>query len=125
MKIVVKKSPKSNKKFRAIFDDSNYVDFGAKGYSDFTIHKDPMRMRRYVGRHGGIVSESLLGEEDPNRVLNRMRKVRRSFKEDWSKSGIKSAGFWSRWFLWSEKTPQKAAKLIEELFDVKTTLKGF
>lgn len=125
MKIVVKKSPKSTKKFRVIFDDSKYVDFGARGYSDFTIHKDPMRMRRYVDRHGGIIPQSILNETDPNRVLSSMRKVRRSHKENWGKSGIKTPGFWSRWFLWSEKTPQKAAKLIEELFDVKTTLKGF
>jgi len=122
MKIIVKKSPKSTKKFRAIFDDGNYVDFGARGYSDFTIHKDPMRMRRYVGRHGGIVPPSVINENNPNRVLNSMRKVRKSRKENWGKSGIKTPGFWSRWFLWSEKTHQKAIKLIEELFDVKTTL---
>lgn len=125
MKIVVEKSPKSNKKFRVFFEDGDFVDFGARGYSDFTIHKDPLRMRRYVDRHGGIISQGILNEKNPEKVLKLMRKVRRSHKENWGLSGIKSAGFWSRWLLWSEKTPQKAGKLIEELFGVRTTLKGF
>ena len=125
MKIVVERSPKSTKKFRVFFGDGTHVDFGAKGYSDFTIHKDPLRMRRYVDRHGGIISQRIIDEDDPEKVLKLMRKVRRSHKENWGLSGIKTAGFWSRWLLWSEKTPQKAANLIEELFGVKTTLKGF
>lgn len=125
MKIVVKRSPKSTKKFRVFFDDGDFVDFGARGYSDFTIHKDPLRMRRYVDRHGGIISQQILNENNPEKVIKLMRKVRRSHKENWGKSGIRTPGFWSRWFLWSEKTPQQAANLIEELFGVKTILKGF
>ncbi len=39
----------------------------------FTIHKDEERKLRYIKRHNN---------------------------ENWTKSGINSAGFWSRWMLW-------------------------
>ena len=52
------------------------VHFGANGYSDFTIHKDPERMKRYDARH--------------------------KTNENWTKSGIYTAGFWSKWILWSK-----------------------
>ncbi len=51
--------------------------FGAAGYSDFTIHKDEERKLRYINRHNN---------------------------ENWTKSGINSAGFWSRWLLWNLPT---------------------
>lgn len=54
------------------------VQFGAKGYSDFTKHKDEERKKRYDSRH----------------------KVR----ENWGKSGIETAGFWSKWILWNKPT---------------------
>ena len=34
-------------------EDGKKVRFGARGYSDFTLHGDPKRMMRYVVRHGG------------------------------------------------------------------------
>lgn len=48
------KSPSVKHKYRVIFPDKRAVDFGAKGYSDYTIHKNPVRMRAYVVRHGGL-----------------------------------------------------------------------
>jgi hypothetical protein len=50
----IKKSPKAEKKLRASFCKQGKiknVDFGAKGYSDFTIHKDIERRNRYKKRH--------------------------------------------------------------------------
>ncbi len=50
----IKKSPKKDKKLRASFCKNGkirHVDFGAKGYSDYTIHKTPSRKRRYIQRH--------------------------------------------------------------------------
>tara|TARA_R110000744_G_scaffold164103_1_gene281197 strand:- start:1685 stop:1987 length:303 start_codon:yes stop_codon:yes gene_type:complete len=52
----IKKSPKKEKKFRAIFKDTNgkiikQTDFGSAGMSDFTIHKDKDRRKRYRNRH--------------------------------------------------------------------------
>lgn len=93
MKIKLKKSPNKKKKFRVIFPDNSHVDFGAVGYSDYTIHKNPNRMKLYLKRHG-------------------------SGKEDWTKKGIKTAGFWSRWLLWSKPSLTEAKKLIENKFNL-------
>ena len=87
------KSPNKRKKFRVMFEDGSKVDFGAAGYSDYTLHKDPKRMKRYLARHAA--------------------------RENWSKKGIKSAGFWSRWLLWSKPSLQKAKQLITRKFQLK------
>lgn len=52
-------SPKPNKKYRALFDDGTYTDFGANKlvdgkyvpYDDYTIKKDPDQAERYRKRH--------------------------------------------------------------------------
>ena len=55
MQVKVVRSPNRKKKFRAILEDGRTVDFGARGYSDYTKHKTPSRMRSYVLRHGGRI----------------------------------------------------------------------
>lgn len=81
------------KKFKAVFFDdktkkkTKSVSFGFAGMSDFTKHKDPDRQKRYVDRH---------------------RK-----HEDWTRSGKHTAGFWSRWLLWSDPSFSKALKITE------------
>jgi len=65
-------------KFKAVFPEGRTVHFGARGYSDYTMHKDSTRMKRYVIRH------------------------RR--RENWGRSGRYTPGFWSRWLLWSRPT---------------------
>lgn len=89
--IVLTKSPKAQKKWRASFPDGTHVDFGARGYSDYTIHGDPQRMRRYVARHarGG---------------------------ETWTRAGLKTPGFWARWLLWSRPSIEEAVKFMEKRF---------
>ena len=52
--VKIARSPKKDKKFRATFERDGRVknvDFGAKGMSDFTLHKDPARKRNYIARH--------------------------------------------------------------------------
>ena len=71
----IRPSKKKNKKYDAIYSDGKSVSFGAKGYSDYTIHKNPERKRRYLARH--------------------------KKRENWTKSGMKTAGFLSRWILWN------------------------
>ena len=48
-------SNNKNKKYDALIHKSDgktkTVSFGAKGYSDFTIHKDEQRKQRYLDRH--------------------------------------------------------------------------
>jgi len=76
--VYLKKSNRSGKKYM-VYVDGKTIHFGATGYSDYTKHKDSSRMKRYSARHsrGG---------------------------ETWSKSGIKTAGFWSKWLLWNKPT---------------------
>ena len=64
-----------NKKFDAIIGNKT-VSFGAAGYSDMTQHKNPDRKSNYIRRH--------------------------EKNENWSKDGIKTAGFYSRWVLWNK-----------------------
>ena len=93
MKVTLEKSPRKNKKFRVTFEDGVHVDFGQMGYSDYTIHKDPERMKRYLVRH-------------------------RRGHEKWGMNGVRTAGFWSRWLLWSEPTLEGAKKLIRKRFGI-------
>jgi hypothetical protein len=93
MKVKLIKSPKPEKKWRVLFEDGKHVDFGQKGYSDFTIHKDPMRMKRYLTRHSGM-------------------------GETWGVRGVRTAGFWSRWLLWSKPSLRDAKRLMSNKFDI-------
>ena len=89
------KSPRRDKKFRVIFGDKTHVDFGQKGYSDYTIHKDTERMHRYLVRH-------------------------RRGHEQWGIKGVKTAGFWSRWLLWSKPSLVGAKNLMKKKFGIYT-----
>ena len=92
MKVKLIKSPKLLKKWRVLFENGSHVDFGASGYSDFTIHKDPERMKLYIDRHHS--------------------------NEIWDITGIKTAGFWSRWLLWSKPSLPEAKKLLYKKFGI-------
>lgn len=55
-KVQIKKSTKKEKKLMAIFTDCSdgtktTTHFGASGYSDYTLHHDPLRKQRYINRH--------------------------------------------------------------------------
>ena len=49
----LRKSKKKGKKYDVIYK-GKIISFGAKGMSDFTIHKDPARRDRYRTRHSKI-----------------------------------------------------------------------
>jgi hypothetical protein len=74
--VTVKKSGRPDKKYTAVLSytdgKTKKVNFGAKGYEDFTIHKDPERKERYLARH----------------------------KND--STSIETAGFWARDLLWNK-----------------------
>ena len=89
--ITVKKA-RAPKKFKVIVDGKE-IEFGASGYSDFTKHKDEDRKELYLKRH--------------------------QKRENWDKSGIKTAGFWSRWALWNKDTLDKSLKDVGRRFNVK------
>ena len=118
MRVRIVRSPNSKKKFRAILEDGKTVDFGARGYSDYTKHKTPSRMRSYVLRHGGQIPKRIIAERDPNKIQNLMLDVNRSDKEDWKMSGINGAGFWSRWYLWSFPTTGDVKRFMSNRFGI-------
>ena len=125
MRVVIHKSPMSDKKFRATVYDRgkvDVVDFGGAGYSDYTLHGDAFRMRRYVVRHGGNVPVRLLSSTSRNEVQKKMLRVVSSDTESWGIRGIRSAGFWSRWLLWSFPDIRDAARFIEKRFSVEVDL---
>lgn len=124
MKLTLSKSPNKRKKFRIVFQNGNAVDFGANGYSDYTIHRNPVRMRSYIQRHGGKIKLSTLLETDLNRIHERMLEVLDSSSENWQRSGIDTPGFWSRWLLWSMPSLSKGINFVESKFNlqIKTDL---
>ena len=72
--VKIARSPRPEKKLRAYFSDGTHTDFGATGYSDYTLHKDKMRKNRYDSRHKS--------------------------REDWNNP--KTAGSLSKWVLWNK-----------------------
>jgi len=82
MDIVISKSNKPEKKYKAIIDGRKTIHFGSSSHSDFTRHKDTERKQRYINRH---------------------RK-----NEDWTKSGVETAGFYSKHILWNKPTIEKS-----------------
>lgn len=83
--IKITKSNKPDKKMMAIFENcqsgrEKTTHFGAKNYSDFTIHKDQERKKLYLARH--------------------------KKNENWNNPT--SAGSLSRWILWN-KTSLRAS----------------
>ena len=86
------KSDKPDKKYYIITDSNKKVYFGAAGMSDFTHHKNEQRKQRYIDRH--------------------------KKNETWSKSGIDTAGFWSRWLLWNLPSIKASYADIKRRFNI-------
>lgn len=84
--------PATNKKFKyfILTSTGKKIHFGSSDYQDFTIHKDPERKQRYINRH--------------------------QKRENWGKSGINTAGFWSRWLLWNKPTIKESYDDIKKRF---------
>ena len=96
MKVEIKPSTNNNKKYMAIFydDNSNRIKtthFGAKGMSDFTIHKDKERKERYLKRH--------------------------QKRENWN--APMTAGALSRWILWNKPTLKGSIRDYKKRFNLK------
>jgi hypothetical protein len=84
------KSDKPEKKYYIITKSEKKIYFGAAGYSDFTKHKDEARKQRYIKRH--------------------------EKNEDWSKSGIDTAGFWSYFYYGTNQALKKVMKILKNDF---------
>lgn len=97
MKITFKRlvhSPIDGKKWRVVLLNEqgreHHVDFGATGYEDYTQHKDPKRKMLYMLRHKS--------------------------REDWTKSGVFTAGFWSRWLIWNKSSISASLNDVKSRF---------
>lgn len=87
--VSIKPSSDKMKKYDATFlySDGNQrkVSFGAAGYSDYTMHKDEERKKRYITRHSPREASLWYRRPDSPAAL-------------------------SRWILWEELTLQKAVQ---------------
>ena len=91
------KSDKPDKKFFIITSSGKKVYFGAAGYNDFIIYN------------------SNEGKEKADK-MKRAYITRHSKSENWGKSGIDTAGFWSRWLLWNKPTIRESYEDIKKRF---------
>jgi hypothetical protein len=114
--VKITKSKKKDKKFTVCFENGTEIHFGANGYSDYTIHKDPKRMRNYLIRHGGLLTNNMKRITDSVSIHKAMLEVIESDKEVWDLNGLHTAGFWSRWFLWSFPTTREVQKFMKQKF---------
>lgn len=79
------KSDRPDKKYYIITRSGRKVYFGAAGYEDYTIHKDPKRKEAYITRHRN--------------------------NENWDDPD--TAGYWALKYLWSYPTKTEAYKHIK------------
>ena len=87
--VVITPSRNKLKKFDAIINGTKTISFGARGMSDYTIHKDEARKNLYLNRH---------------------RK-----REDWGDAY--SAGFYSRWVPWNKPTLKESIDDLNKRFE--------
>tara|TARA_R110002126_G_scaffold80830_1_gene199803 strand:+ start:379 stop:675 length:297 start_codon:yes stop_codon:yes gene_type:complete len=95
IKVVIKKSTTSGKKYTAIFYENDKkiktTHFGATGYSDYTLSKDKEQRDRYRNRH----------------------------KKDLRTGDYKRAGFLSYYILWGNSTSiRENIKLYKSRFNL-------
>ena len=93
MEVAITPSKKKDKKYDANIktkDSNKHISFGAKGYEDFTTHQDPKRKDRYISRH--------------------------KKREDWTKSGADTAGFYSKHLNWNKPTFNESFKDLKRRF---------
>jgi hypothetical protein len=81
------------KRYQITTPEGKNIQFGSRAHENFTIHGDEKRKTSYLKRH--------------------------SKNENWTKSGIDTAGYWSRWLLWNEPTIDESIKDIEKRFGIK------
>ena len=82
------KSDKPEKKYYIITKSDKKIYFGQANASDFTLHKNEARKQLYINRHKN--------------------------NENWTKSGIDTAGFWAFRYLWSYPTKKEAYEYIKK-----------
>ncbi len=93
IEVKLTKATNPAKKYKVIVEKDGKkktIQFGQKGASDYTKNGDKERRERYDKRH--------------------------KKREDWSITGIDTAGFWSKNLLWNKPTISGSIKDIEKRF---------
>ena len=85
----VARSSRTANKWQALVGNRT-LHFGAAGAEDYTMQGDKERKTRYLSR--------------------------RAANEDWTKSGVHTANFWSRWLFRKESSPRASAFDIKRRF---------
>ena len=88
--VVISKSDKPDTKLKVVIDGRKTVHFGQKGASDYTKHNDTERKKSYIDRH--------------------------KTREDWTKSGVETAGYYAKHILWSKPTVEESIKDLNKRF---------
>ena len=91
MIVDLRRSSRRDKKWMVNVNNKT-IHFGSKNMSDYTIHKDPDRKANYISRHAK--------------------------RENWNRSGIHTAGFWSKHLLWNKPSLKDSIKNIEKTFNI-------
>jgi hypothetical protein len=86
-------SPRKNKKYRAIFDDNTYIDFGLLGSSTYLDHLDKNKRSNYWKRH--------IANETENELLHWL---------------IPSPSVLSAFLLWNKETLQDSINDLNKLW---------
>ena len=78
-------------------DDMSH-NFGDSRYKNFTDHQDEAKKKSYLARFGAT--------------------------SDFTKNGIHSSSFWSRWLLWNKPTLKESIKDVEKRFNIQIVTKS-
>lgn len=95
------KPKRANKKYKVVLYEEGEkvgdVEFGQKDASDFLIHKDKERRRRYIDRHSNEREKGLWR---------------------FSKKNLFTPAFWSRWLSWNQPSLKESMDFIEDRMNV-------
>jgi len=108
MRVKLERSNMKSKKYMVTIYNKDQmpvqVNFGARGYNDFTTLPDEKRRLAYIARHG----KRAIKTKYHTRLIER--------QEDWHNPF--TAGFWARWLLWEKPTIEEAKKNITKMFGI-------
>jgi hypothetical protein len=79
------------------------------------------RIKRISFGANGMMDFILYTKQEGKEIANKRKKlylIRHQKNEDWTKRGIETKGFWSRWLLWSRDTLDKSIKFILKKFNL-------
>ena len=94
---IIQKSTRKDKKFMVIMGPNMVHHFGQSGYDDYTTHNDDKRKDNCIARM--------------------------SVKQNWSKKGIHTSGFWAKHVLWAKPTIKGSIKELQQKFGIKIIYK--